>query len=58
MFDQTLDAAVSQNHLRTPAADARNGGSDGPSLALYKDRFADASDFVFVFVGSFPISRR
>ena len=25
------------------------------SLAFYKDRFADASDFVFVFVGNFDV---
>ena len=25
------------------------------SLAFYKDRFADASDFTFVFVGSFDL---
>ena len=25
------------------------------SLAFYKDRYADASDFVFVFVGSFDL---
>ena len=26
------------------------------SLAFYKDRFADASDFTFVFVGSFDLA--
>ena len=52
-----LDAAVSQNHLRaqplTPATVDRMNLDR--SLAFYKDRFADASDFVFVFVGSFDL---
>ena len=26
------------------------------SMAFYKDRFADASDFTFVFVGSFDLA--
>ena len=58
LFDQTLDAALSQNHLRaqplTPASVDRMDLNK--SLAFYKDRFADASDFVFVFVGSFDLA--
>ena len=54
---QALDAAVSQNHLRaqplTPATVDRMNLDK--SLAFYKDRFADASDFLFVFVGSFDL---
>jgi zinc protease len=57
VFDQTLDEALSQNHLRaqplTPALVDRMNLSK--SLAFYQDRFADASDFLFVFVGSFDL---
>jgi zinc protease len=57
VFDQALDAALSQNHLRaqplTPATVDRMDLTK--SLTFYKDRFADASDFVFVFVGSFDL---
>jgi zinc protease len=57
LFNQTLDAAVSQNHPRaqplTPASVDRMNLDK--SLAFYKDRFADAGDFLFVFVGSFDL---
>ncbi|HEY7450173.1 MAG TPA: insulinase family protein [Vicinamibacterales bacterium] len=57
LFNQTLDAAVSQNHPRaqplTPASVDRMNLDK--SLVFYKDRFADASDFIFVFVGSFDL---
>jgi len=57
LFDQALDAALSQNHLRTQpltpvSVDRMNLAK---SLAFYQDRFADASDFIFVFVGSFDL---
>ena len=58
VFDEALDAALSQNHLRaqplTPARLTRMNLDR--SLAFYKDRFADASDFIFVFVGSFDLA--
>jgi len=55
VFNQTIEAAVSQNSLRrqseTPATvDQWNLAT---ALAFYKARFADASNFTFVFVGSF-----
>jgi zinc protease len=55
LFNRTLEAALSQNHPRaqplTPTdVDKMNLAK---SLSFYKERFADASDFVFVFVGSF-----
>ena len=57
-FEDALNAAVSQNHLRarpmSPALLAQM--SLDSSLAFYKDRFADASDFTFVFVGSFDLA--
>jgi zinc protease len=55
VFNQTVDAALSGNNVRrqpeTPATvDQWNLDT---SLAFYKARFADASNFTFVFVGSF-----
>ena len=56
-FEDALNAAVSQNHLRarpmSPALVAQMNLDT--SLAFYKDRFADASDFTFVLVGSFDL---
>src|SRR6185295_14186028 len=56
-FEDALNAAVSQNHLRarpmSPALVAQLNLDS--SLAFYKDRYADASDFTFVFVGSFDL---
>jgi len=54
-FEEALDAALTQNHLRArpmKAADVDEMNLDR-SIAFYKERFADASDFTFVFVGSF-----
>jgi zinc protease len=54
-FRDTLQAALTQDHPRarplTPALVAQMDLQK--SLAFYKERFADASDFTFVFVGSF-----
>ena len=55
VFNQAIDAALSKNSPRrqpeTPATvDQWNLAK---SLAFYKARFADASNFTFVFVGSF-----
>jgi zinc protease len=55
VFSQTIDAALSRNSPRrqpetTATVDQWNLGK---SLAFYKARFADASNFTFVFVGSF-----
>ncbi len=57
VFNQTLNAAFSQSSPRrqpeTPATvDQWNLAK---SLAFYKARFADASNFTFVFVGSFTL---
>ena len=55
VFNQTLDAALSGNNPRrqpeTPETVAQ--WNLEKSLAFYKARFADASNFTFVFVGSF-----
>ncbi len=58
VFQQTLIAALTQDHPRarpmTPAmVDQMNLER---SFAFYKDRFADASDFTFVFAGSFDMA--
>lgn len=56
-FQAALAAALTQDHVRarplTPALVDRMNLNK--SLAFYKDRFADASDFTFVFVGSFDL---
>jgi zinc protease len=57
-FSETLIKALFQDHLRrrvwTPATiDEWNLEK---SMAFYKERFADASDFTFTFVGSFDLA--
>ena len=58
VFGEALAAALSQNHLRAqPLTPARLTQMNlDASLAFYEDRFADASDFTFVFVGSFDLA--
>jgi len=55
VFRQTLDAALSgDNPRRAPETPATVAQWDlGKAAAFYKSRFADASRFTFVFVGSF-----
>ena len=57
-FAEALETTLSQNHLRAqPMTVARVDQMNlDRSLAFYKDRFADASDFTFVFVGSFDLA--
>jgi len=57
-FEDALNGAVTQNHLRARpmSPDQIPQMSLDKSLAFYKDRFADASDFTFVFVGSFDLA--
>jgi len=48
-----VSAVVWQNHFRSAAvAELIQEMSLEKSFAFYKDRFADASDFVFVFAGT------
>jgi zinc protease len=56
-FEDALNAAVTQNHLRAqPMSQAHLAQMNlDKSLAFYKNRFADASDFTFVLVGSFDL---
>ena len=55
VFNQAIDSALSGNSLRrqpeTPATVEK--WDLAKSMAFYKARFADASNFTFVFVGSF-----
>jgi zinc protease len=53
-FNDALNAAMTQNHVRSRPLTTELVGemSLEKSLAFYKDRFADLSDFTFVFVGS------
>ncbi|MBC7789649.1 MAG: insulinase family protein, partial [Anaerolineae bacterium] len=57
VFGDTLQATLTQNHPR--ARPLTNEKLDSISLvksmAFYKERFADASDFTFVFVGNFDL---
>ncbi|HEY7292450.1 MAG TPA: insulinase family protein [Vicinamibacterales bacterium] len=57
VFNQTLASALSSNHMRRQpetSATVAKWNLD-TSLAFYKARFADASNFTFVFVGSFTL---
>jgi len=56
-FSKALMAARYQNHLRRqlPTTETIDQWNLDKSMAFYKDRFADASDFTFVFVGSFDL---
>jgi zinc protease len=56
LFSEALDSA--QNHPRAQPLTLANLNQMNleRSLAFYKDRFADASDFTFVFVGSFDLA--
>jgi zinc protease len=56
-FQEALQGALSQGHLRAKpiTAETIDQMNLEKSMAFYKDRFADASDFTFVFVGSFDL---
>ena len=57
-FFEALTSLRYQNHLRRrlPTSETVDEWNLDKSLAFYKDRFADASDFTFVFVGSFDLA--
>jgi zinc protease len=56
-FRQTIATTLAQNHFRArPMTPKMVDEMDlQRSFAFYKERFADASDFTFVFTGSFDI---
>ena len=58
LFNEALTSALRGDHLRTrPITIETLAAMDlDKSLAFYKDRFADAGDFTFVFVGSFDVA--
>ena len=55
VFQDTLTATLSQYHFRARSATAKvyEEMDLDKSLDFYRDRFADAGDFTFVFVGNF-----
>ncbi|HSB08127.1 MAG TPA: insulinase family protein [Blastocatellia bacterium] len=57
-FFEALTTTRFQNHLRRrfPTPATVDEWNLDKSLAFYKDRFADASDFTFVFVGTFDLA--
>ena len=56
-FANTLNTILSQDHprARLMTAETVDKMNLDKSFAFYKDRFSDASDFTFVFVGSFDL---
>src|SRR4029450_7144505 len=57
LFSQTLFSALSGNHPRRQPETAASVAkwNLAPSPPFYQARFADASNFTFVFVGSFTL---
>ena len=57
-FENALETARYQNHprRRLDTVETIDQWNLDKSMAFYKDRFADASDFTFVFVGSFDVA--
>jgi len=56
-FTQALGGIMGQNHprRRLPSAAMVDEWNLEKSMAFYRDRFADASDFTFVFVGNIDL---
>ncbi len=56
-FSEMLQRTLTQDHprARPMTVEMIDQMNLEKSLAIYKDRFADASDFTFVFVGSFSL---
>jgi zinc protease len=54
-FAEALQTTLSQNHLRgrMTTVETIDQWNLDKSMAFYKDRFGDAGDFTFVFVGTF-----
>jgi len=57
VFSDTLEEALYEDHPRHQplSPDTVEGMDREHSLRIYRDRFADASDFTFVIVGNFTI---
>jgi zinc protease len=58
VFQDTIEAVSSGYHLRTikPTPVQLKAITLEKVMSIYRDRFADASDFTFVFVGNFEIN--
>jgi zinc protease len=58
LFNQAVTSALRGDHLRTRPVTVENVEQMNleKSIAFYKDRFGDAGDFTFVFVGSFELA--
>lgn len=56
-FQDTLQVTLSQHHFRArpPTSQLYDEMDLDKSFAFYEDRFADASDFTFVFVGNLDL---
>ncbi|MEE8192701.1 MAG: insulinase family protein [Gemmatimonadales bacterium] len=56
-FWDTVSVTLTQHHFRRrpPSAELYAEMDLGTSVAFYRDRFADAGDFTFVFVGSLDL---
>lgn len=59
VFNDAFTRIMTQNHprLRPPTIEMLEKSDLKKSLAFYKDRFADADDFIFVFVGSLDLAQ-
>ncbi|MGD2122287.1 MAG: insulinase family protein [Gemmatimonadota bacterium] len=57
VFSDTLQATMTQGHPRSPliSEEVIMATDLEASLELYRDRFADASDFTFIFVGDLDV---
>jgi zinc protease len=57
VFSDTLQATMSQGHPRSPliSEEVIMATDLEASLALYRDRFADASDFTFILIGDMDL---
>jgi zinc protease len=57
-FNEMMQTTLTQNHprARMMTAELADELDLQKSLAFYKDRFADASDFTFFFVGTFDLA--
>ncbi|MBC8456025.1 insulinase family protein [bacterium] len=57
VFSDSLNVILNQNHFRRRPLNVDMLDEINPNVAyeIYSDRFADASDFTFVFVGNFTL---
>lgn len=57
VWQDSLQAALYGNHIRrrTPTVDMVDELALDDALRYYRDRFADAGDFTFIFAGSFDV---